>query len=122
MSPVFIALLALVGSRFQTHAAQQAEIAALRHHRPKVELGGKEGQPRAVVEALGEEGRIEVQLLDWPAGQEPPRLLLVPTTEALGPESQILAWEACPKGLFARSELQPGKYILAFVEVGEPTD
>jgi putative transposase len=31
MSPVFIALLALVGSRFQTCAAQQAEIAALRH-------------------------------------------------------------------------------------------
>ena len=31
MSPVFIALLALVGSTFQTRAAQQAEIAALRH-------------------------------------------------------------------------------------------
>ncbi len=31
MSPVFIALLALAGSTFQTRAAQQAEIAALRH-------------------------------------------------------------------------------------------
>ena len=31
MSPVFIALLALIGSTFQTRVAQQAEIAALRH-------------------------------------------------------------------------------------------
>src|SRR5258708_8598143 len=31
MSPVFVALLALVASTFQTRAAQQAEIAALRH-------------------------------------------------------------------------------------------
>ena len=31
MSPVFIALLALLASTFQTRAAQQAEIAALRH-------------------------------------------------------------------------------------------
>ena len=31
MSPVFIALVALVGSTFQTSAAKQAEIAALRH-------------------------------------------------------------------------------------------
>ena len=31
MSPVFVALLALLASTFQTRAAQQAEIAALRH-------------------------------------------------------------------------------------------
>ena len=31
MSPVFVALLALLASIFQTRAAQQAEIAALRH-------------------------------------------------------------------------------------------
>ena len=31
MSPVFIALLALLAATFQTRAAQQAEIAALRH-------------------------------------------------------------------------------------------
>src|ERR1035438_6508835 len=31
MSPVFIALLAWLASTFQTRAAQQAEIAALRH-------------------------------------------------------------------------------------------
>jgi hypothetical protein len=31
MGPVFIALVALVGSTFQTRSAMQAEIAALRH-------------------------------------------------------------------------------------------
>jgi hypothetical protein len=31
MSPVFIALVALVGSTFQTRSAMQAEIVALRH-------------------------------------------------------------------------------------------
>ncbi len=31
MNPVFVALLALLASTFQTCAAQQAEIAALRH-------------------------------------------------------------------------------------------
>ena len=31
MSPVFVALLALLASTFHTRAAQQAEIAALRH-------------------------------------------------------------------------------------------
>src|SRR5260370_34279187 len=31
MSPVFVALLALLASTFQTRAAQQAEIAAMRH-------------------------------------------------------------------------------------------
>ena len=59
MSPVFIALVALVGSTFQTRAAMQAEIMALRHQLAVLQRGA----PRRL--RLKQSDRVLWMLLSW---------------------------------------------------------
>ena len=59
MSPVFIALVALVGSTFQTRAAMQAEIMALRHQLAVLQRS----EPRRL--RLKQSDRVLWMLLSW---------------------------------------------------------
>jgi len=59
MSPVFIALVALVGSTFQTRAAMQAEIMALRHQLAVLQRSA----PRRL--RLKQSDRVLWMLLSW---------------------------------------------------------
>jgi len=84
----------------------------------QVQLGAGATGPRLIVQALGEEGRVEVELRGWPEQEEPPRLLLVSAAEAEGPEPRILRWKAEPDCYLAQSNVEPGEYILAVFEAG----
>lgn len=106
----------------RTRGIVQTGGASLPSGSTQVELGTLTRRPRLIVQALGKEGRVEVELRGWPAGHKPPRLLLIPAAEAEGPEPRILKWRAEPVRFFARSDVEAGEYILAMVRAEESVD